>query len=278
MDLQRLFSNVTKPPPGFQGRQLQSQPLRRVTPLASQPTFLQPPLSASSIAAPPRSLKEHPLFQGISSDAEIVRLKRENPECAELIDYCLRRFGSRILEKYRPLFVQDLINEFKIRTNGRTPQQMIQLMEQPCYEIEIESNFNDIQKFMRESASENEDAISQYLIGKYKGYARTAVHGLDDVYHQEIISENGIVKNARTQRGTAKWSRKPCGVRMLHEDYLSLPASERKYVDDAYRMYGLTSESALEALGVEGGHKKTKKRNKKPRKKVNVRRSKTRRV
>lgn len=266
------FSKLLKPPTSFQGVQRQQAPLRNVTPLAAQRSFLQPPPSSSSIAAPPRSLIAHPLFQGISTDPIIVRFKRENPECVELIDYCLQRFGSKILEQYRPVFVEDLINEFKIRTNGRTPQQMIQLMKQPCFELELQSNFDGIQQIIREQGEELVGEMRDaFFRGRYQGIARTVIHGLDGVYHEEVLTENGIVTHPKTQRGTAKWSRAPCSVRMLHEDYLRLSSSDKKAVDDAYRQYGLQSETALETLGVEGGRRKTRRRrNKKQPKKVNV--------
>lgn len=268
------FWELLQQPPGFQGQEgIRSPPLRAVAPLASPSSFLEPPLSASAIASPPskRQLASHPLFQGISSDAEIVRLKRENPDCVELIDYCIRRFGSKIPEQYRSIFIQDLVQEFKTRTNGRTSQQIIELMNQPCFEIEIQSFINQLNRTIKSIEELKSEEKTQYIKAMFKALTIPIVHGIAETYHAEILSENGIATHPRTQRGVQKWSRAPCGIRMKHEDYVRLSQNDKRIVDETYQRYGLQSERAQEALGVEGGRKKTRRRrNKKQTKKVNV--------
>jgi hypothetical protein len=268
------FWELLQTPEGFQGQEPTKSPsLRAIAPLVSQGSFLEPPLSASAIVVPPSKerLAAHPLFQGISSDAEIVRLKRENPECVELIDYCIRRFGSKIPEQYRSVFIQDLVQEFKTRTNRRTSQRMIELMSQPCFEIEIQSFMNQLNRTLKSSEELKSEEKTQYIKAMFKALTVPIVHGIAETYHAEIFSENGIVTHPITQRGVQKWSRAPCGIRMRHEDYERLSPHDKRIVDEVYQRYGLQSERAQEALGVEGGRKKTRRRrNKKQTKKVNV--------
>ena len=255
---------------------------RSLAPLGQSSSFLSTPLTSANLVRKMGDLElsKHPLLQGhnigeMRLTSEIDKLKRENPECVTLIDYSLGKYGSRIPDEYKIKFVERLIVSFKQRVNGRSPEEIIRLAEQPCFKIEADSVFFTAERQQTNPLS-SQETKKVMLQGTYESLAMTIIEGIDTVYRREVISENGILKNPKILREIKKWSKSPCNIRMKSEDYKNLTPQQKISANQFYVENGLPSETALYTFDIEGGKRKTKKKRKQKNKtkKVNVRKRK----
>ena len=255
--MDKVFSFLS-PPTGFQNEERPKLSSQRITPLSIQPGYFQPPPPTRTPSPPLSKLALHPLFSG--QNPLIVQLKNENPDCAKLIDYCIQRFGSKIPEKFKLIFAEKILQTFRRRTNRRTQEQIIQLVQQPCFEIESDAFFQQARVSLEQTEGLDEESQTQFISNMLDAFSKSIVDGIDEVYYQEISSENGIVTHPKTHRGVEKWSRKPCAVHMSAEDYNKLKNEDKILVNESYKKYGIQTQRVAEALGMAGGKKQRKTR------------------
>lgn len=212
---------------------------------------------------PPLSQAELDQFQ--EEERQILqeesRLKEQNPDCAKIIDYVTDLIPS--LDD-RIHLIKATIRLFKERPNGRTQEQIMQLTKQPCFKVEMDSAieaYRHAYKVVNDPEnSDPPDQKKEMLQRQYEFILHAIIDGLDDVYHAEVESKNGILTFAKTQRGIYKWGRPPCRLTLSDERYHSLSAKEKSEIDKAYKELGLPKHVSKAAHETFGGKRKTKKR------------------
>jgi hypothetical protein len=188
-------------------------------------------------------------------------LKEQNPDCAKLIDFITDLLPSLDDRIY---IIKTTIQKFRALESGRTQEQIIQLAQQPCFKIELKSARQAIAR-ARELINDPTNSIppdqkKEMIQAQYDHLLIAIIDGLDDVYHAEVDSRDGILTFAKTYRGVYKWGRPPCGLTLSDENYFSLNAQDKLSADTAYKELGLPRHVSKKAYETFGGKRKTKKR------------------
>jgi len=169
-------------------------------------------------------------------DKAIQEIIDKNAEIGKLIKFAIEKsqLGS---SNYNRMLAEAIKQHWKDRTIRRTQSELIRLMSQPCFQIEIDA----VQNRLRSELSSSHDESTKITItdALIQGFAITIVNGIDVTYKKELRSENGIAKHPRNDREVVRWSRSPCSIKIIRDDYLKLPQDGRELIKKLYKEYGL---------------------------------------
>jgi len=153
---------------------------------------------------------------------------KENPEFKDILEELVRMLDLRTFE-LKLVVAKQFIKQWPQRSrdpvtgNERTQEQLMKLMKQPCFKIEIDNFVKDLPEQL-EKDEEISNAPSpggtmpmltrnDALINIFFPIVEVTVSGMDNAFSNEVVfDEDGIAKSVKSVRALEKYAR--CGLRM----------------------------------------------------------------
>jgi len=198
------------------------------------------------------------LFNGAASDtsAKLPIPKAfhitisQNPEISLLIQRAIDVYDF-LTPELKNAFAEDIASEWpnriKIRGRLRTAREMLDIIAQPCFRVNVESSKQEMPKLMEsrqrqiEAGADIIEADNSFRNGTTKSWARDIVNGLDSENRETIINEQGIMTGSTTFRGLLKWGRPPCNAKLQQSSYNTSDEHTKQLVDEINTKYQLPS-------------------------------------